>query len=146
MKKHYEKRFVDHSPEQMFNLVSNVKSYPDFLPWCLGSRIISNDDNTLIADLIVGFQIYREKFRSKVILNKNKNIIQVYYEDGPFKHLSNKWVFINHKSGCEINFYLEFEFKNIIFQTLIEKLFSEAVKKMVEAFEKRAEKIYKKYK
>ena len=146
MKKHYEKRFVDHSPEQMFDLVSNVKSYPDFLPWCLGSRIISNDDNTLIADLIVGFQIYREKFRSKVILNKNENTIQVYYEDGPFKHLSNKWVFINNKSGCEINFYLEFEFKNIIFQTLIEKLFSEAVKKMVEAFEKRAEKIYKKYK
>ena len=86
------------TPEQMFDLVSNVKSYPDFLPWCLGSRIISKDDNTLIADLIVGLQIYREKFRSKVILNKNENTIQVYYEDGPFKHLSNKWVFIN-KSG-----------------------------------------------
>ena len=143
MKKHHEKRFVDHSPKQMFDLVSNVKKYPDFLPWCLGSRILNNDGNVLIADLIIGFQIYREKFRSKVVLNKNKNIIEVFYEDGPFKHLSNKWEFKKFNKGCEINFYLEFEFKNIFFQTIMEKLFSEAVKRMVEAFEKRAENVYK---
>lgn len=143
MKKHYEKRFVDHSPKQMFDLVSNVKKYPDFLPWCLGSRILHNDGDVLIADLIIGFQIYREKFRSKVVLNKNKNIIDVFYEDGPFKHLSNKWEFKKFNKGCEINFYLEFEFKNIFFQTIMEKLFSEAVKRMVEAFEKRAETVYK---
>ena len=143
MKKHYEKRFVDHSPKQMFDLVSNVKKYPDFLPWCLGSRILHNDGDVLIADLIIGFQIYREKFRSKVVLNKNKNIIDVFYEDGPFKHLSNKWEFKKFNKGCEINFYLEFEFKNIFFQTIMEKLFSEAVKRMVEAFEKRAEIVYK---
>ena len=143
MKKHHEKRFVDHSPKQMFDLVSNVKKYPDFLPWCLGSRILNNDGNILIADLIIGFQIYREKFRSKVVLNKNKNIIEVFYEDGPFKHLSNKWEFKKFNKGCEINFYLEFEFKNIFFQTIMEKLFSEAVKRMVEAFEKRAEDVYK---
>ena len=143
MKKHHEKRFVDHSPKQMFDLVSNVKKYPDFLPWCLGSRILHNDGDVLIADLIIGFQIYREKFRSKVVLNKNKNIIEVFYEDGPFKHLSNKWEFKKFNKGCEINFYLEFEFKNIFFQTIMEKLFSEAVKRMVEAFEKRAENVYK---
>ena len=143
MKKHHEKRFVDHSPKQMFDLVSNVKKYPDFLPWCLGSRILNNDGDVLIADLIIGFQIYREKFRSKVVLNKNKNIIEVFYEDGPFKHLSNKWEFKKFNKGCEINFYLEFEFKNIFFQTIMEKLFSEAVKRMVEAFEKRAENVYK---
>ena len=143
MKKHHEKRFVDHSPRQMFDLVSNVKKYPDFLPWCLGSRILNNDGDVLIADLIIGFQIYREKFRSKVVLNKNKNIIEVFYEDGPFKHLSNKWEFKKFNKGCEINFYLEFEFKNIFFQTIMEKLFSEAVKRMVEAFEKRAEAVYK---
>ena len=62
MKKHHEKRFVGHSPRQMFDLVSNVKKYPDFLPWCLGSRILNNDGDVLIADLIIGFQIYREKF------------------------------------------------------------------------------------
>ena len=143
MKKHHEKRFVNHSPKQMFDLVSNVKKYPDFLPWCLGSRILNNDGDVLIADLIIGFQIYREKFRSKVVLNKNKNIIEVFYEDGPFKHLSNKWEFKKFNKGCEINFYLEFEFKNIFFQTIMEKLFSEAVKRMVEAFEKRAETVYK---
>ena len=143
MKKHHEKRFVNHSPKQMFDLVSNVKKYPDFLPWCLGSRILNNDGDVLIADLIIGFQIYREKFRSKVVLNKNKNIIEVFYEDGPFKHLSNKWEFKKFNKGCEINFYLEFEFKNIFFQTIMEKLFSEAVKRMVEAFEKRAENVYK---
>ena len=143
MKKHHEKRFVDHSPKQMFDLVSNVKKYPDFLPWCLGSRILNNDGDVLIADLIIGFQIYREKFRSKVVLNKNKNIIEVFYEDGPFKHLSNKWEFKKFNKGCEINFYLEFEFKNIFFQTIMEKLFSAAVKRMVEAFEKRAETVYK---
>ncbi len=143
MKKHHEKRFVNHSPKQMFDLVSNVKKYPDFLPWCLGSRILNNDGDVLIADLIIGFQIYREKFRSKVVLNKNKNIIEVFYEDGPFKLLSNKWEFKKFNKGCEINFYLEFEFKNIFFQTIMEKLFSEAVKRMVEAFEKRAENVYK---
>ena len=142
MKKHHEKRFVDHSPRQMFDLVSNVKKYPDFLPWCLASRVISNEKNILIADLMIGFQVFKEKFRSKVKLDRKNMIISVTYEDGPFKFLTNKWDFKDNKNHCEINFYLDFEFKNIFFQSLMERLFSDAVKRMVAAFEKRAAQLY----
>ena len=142
MTKHFEKRKVPYSSLKMFDLVADIEKYPDFLPWCLASRVISNDKNILIADLMIGFQVFKEKFRSKVKLDKKNMIISVTYEDGPFKFLTNKWDFKENKNHCEINFYLDFEFKNIFFQSLMERLFSEAVKRMVAAFEKRASQLY----
>ena len=142
MTKHFEKRKVPYSSLKMFDLVADIEKYPDFLPWCLASRVISNDKNILIADLMIGFQVFKEKFRSKIKLDRKNMIISVTYEDGPFKFLTNKWDFKENKNHCEINFYLDFEFKNIFFQSLMERLFSEAVKRMVAAFEKRASQLY----
>ena len=137
-----EIKIVSHSPKNMFDLVADVSKYPEFLPWCLASRIRKNDGKVMIADLLVGFQLLREKFTSRVNLNEKKFLINVEYEDGPFKYLNNNWQFFSHTEGCEIHFQVNFEFRNIIFQTMMEKLFSNAVRKMVYAFEERAEKIY----
>jgi len=142
MTKHSEIRHVSYSPEKMFELVADVEKYPEFLPWCIASRVIEKENSKIIADLMIGFQIFREKFRSNVSLDKKNLKIEVNYEEGPFKFLRNKWEFKNFKDGCEIKFFLDFELKNIFFQTLMERLFSEAVKKMVAAFEKRATYLY----
>ncbi len=91
---------------------------------------------------MIGFQVFKEKFRSRVKLDKKNMKISVSYEDGPFKFLTNKWEFNKDKNHCEINFYLDFEFKNIFFQSLMESLFSDAFKRMVIAFEKRAAHLY----
>ena len=142
MTKHSEIRTVPYTPDKMFDLVADVEKYPEFLPWCIASRVIKNEKYLLIADLMIGFQVFREKFRSNVNLDKKNMIIEVSYEDGPFKFLTNKWEFKSHKGKCKILFYLDFEFKNIFLQSLMERLFSEAVKKMVTAFEHRAKKLY----
>ena len=144
MTQHSEIRTVPYKPDEMFDLVADVEKYPEFLPWCIASRVIQNEKTLLIADLMIGFQVFREKFRSNVNLDKKNMIIEVSYEDGPFKFLTNKWEFKSHKGQCKILFYLDFEFKNIFLQSLMERLFSEAVKKMVTAFEHRAEKLYDK--
>ena len=139
---HEEIKILPHSPNQMFDLVADVSKYPEFLPWCLASRIQKNDGKIMVADLLVGFQLLREKFTSRVNLNQKGLLIDVEYQDGPFKYLENKWKFKTHPKGCEINFNVNFEFKNFLFQSMMEKLFSSAVIKMVNAFEKRAKKIY----
>ena len=142
MTKHSEIRTVPYTPDKMFDLVADVEKYPEFLPWCIASRVIKNEKYLLIADLMIGFQVFREKFRSNVNLDKKNMVIEVSYKDGPFKFLRNKWEFKSYKGKCKILFYLDFEFKNIFLQSLMEKLFSEAVKKMVTAFEHRAKKLY----
>ena len=142
MTKHSEKRKVPYTPLKMFDLVADIEKYPEFLPWCVASRVISNDNDILIADLMIGFQVFKEKFRSRVKLDKKNMKISVSYEDGPVKCLTNKWEFNEDKNHCEINFYLDFEFKNIFFQSLMESLFSDAFKRMVTAFEKRAAHLY----
>ena len=142
MTKHFEKRIVPYKPKNMFDLVLDIEKYPEFLPWCLASRVIVNNKDFILADLMIGFQVFREKFRSNVKYDPKNMIIEVSYEDGPFKFLTNKWEFKNYNDKCSVCFYLDFEFKNKFFQSIMEKLFSEAVKKMVAAFEQRANKLY----
>ena len=139
---HHETRFVPHRPEDLFALVADVKSYPEFLPWCLGARVREQSDEKMIADLIIGFRIYREKFTSYVDLDHKALEIKVNYADGPFKYLHNSWVFKPHPDGCEIYFHVDFEFQSRLFQSVIETLFSEAVMRMVRAFETRADALY----
>ena len=91
----------------MFDLVADIEKYPEFLPWCVASRVISNDNNILIADLMIGFQVFKEKFRSRVKLDKKNMKISVSYEDGPFKFLTNIWEFNEEKDHCEINFFFQ---------------------------------------
>ena len=142
MTKHAETRLMRHRPEHLYDLVADVRKYPEFLPWCLASRIRSEDDEMLIADLIIGFQMFKERFTSHVRLDDQAMEIHVEYAEGPFKYLKNRWRFLDHPDGCEIDFYVDFEFNSRILQTVIESLFTEAVKKMVGAFEARADALY----
>lgn len=139
---HSENRVIRHTPEQLFQLVADVQHYPAFLPWCLASRVKTRSEDKLEADLIIGFQMFREQFTSHVQLDKAALKIQVDYTEGPFKYLRNTWIFLPHHDGCMIDFYVDFEFKSRILQTVIESLFTEAVRRMVSAFEARADFLY----
>jgi coenzyme Q-binding protein COQ10 len=141
MPTHAEQRVLPYTPEQMFELVADVARYPEFLPWCVASRIRSRDGDVFFADLVIGFKMVRERFTSKVILARPGRI-DVTYTEGPFRHLNNHWIFKPHPEGTEIDFYVDFEFRSKMLQTLIGALFNEAVKLMVGAFEKRAKQLY----
>tara|TARA_B100000575_G_C22831877_1_gene488360 strand:- start:158 stop:598 length:441 start_codon:yes stop_codon:yes gene_type:complete len=139
---HSETRIIKHKPEDLFDLVADVKKYPEFLPWCLAARIRKQNERELTADLIIGFQIFKEQFTSKVLVDRNALKIDTSYADGPFEYLQNRWRFLPHSAGCEIDFYVDFEFKNRLLQTVMETLFTEAVRRMVKAFENRADQLY----
>ena len=140
--KHEERRVINHTPSNLFKLVSDVKKYPEFLPWCLGARVKNNKKDSFDADLIIGFKIYKEIYSSQINLdNINKKII-VNYKSGPFEYLQNHWIFNENKKGCEVEFMVNFKFKSVFLQTLMETLFNEAVKRMVSAFENRANQLY----
>jgi len=142
MPMHAEMRRLPHTPEQMFDLVADVARYPEFLPWCMATRIRRREGDTLVADMVVGFKMFREKFTSRVTLT-HRDRIDVLYEDGPFKYLNNHWVFERTEDGgCEIDFYVDFEFRSRILQKAIGAVFNEAVQRMVTAFEKRAQDLY----
>ena len=140
--KHIEKRVLNHTPQNLFNLVSDVKKYPEFLPWCLGARVKKVIKNEFDADLIIGFKIYKEIYSSQILLDPNGYKITVNYKDGPFEFLYNYWIFKENSEGCEVEFMVEFKFKSFFLQTVMESLFTEAVKRMVSAFENRADKLY----
>ena len=142
MTTHAEQRLICHAPEQLFDLVADVRRYPEFLPWCLAARIRQQSEVTLVADLIIGFQMFKERFTSHVSMDRDQLIIEVEYAEGPFKYLKNRWKFIEHPDGCLIDFYVDFEFRSRLLQTVIESLFTEAVKRMVRAFETRADQLY----
>lgn len=147
MPTHAEKKILPYTAEQLFDLVAGVDKYPEFLPWCIASRITrteaqENNKRVFYADLVIGYKMVREKFGSKVTTLKPDHI-HVEYLSGPMKYLSNHWRFIPQEDGtCEIDFYVDFEFKNKLFQGLMEVFFNEAVKRMVQAFEDRAEALY----
>lgn len=142
MPTHAERRAMPYTPEQLFDLVAGVDKYPEFLPWCLASRITKREGNVFYADLIIGYKMVREKFGSRVTALRPDHI-HVEYLSGPMKHLSNHWRFLRQEDGsCIIDFYVDFEFKNPVLQRLIAMFFEEAVKRMVGAFEARAKALY----
>jgi len=141
MPEHFETRFLPYSPEQIFNLVSDIESYPEFLPWCIGTRILKREENIIYADLIVGFKMVREIYTSKIILER-PDLINVEYQKGPFKYMKNIWKFKKNRSGCEITFFIDFEFKSRVLRGIMGPVFGEAVNRMVGAFEDRANVIY----
>ena len=144
MPTHAEKKHLDHSPEQMFTLVRDIEKYPEFLPWCIGTRIRSHEENEILADMVIGYKMFREKFTSRVTLNEPNRIDVVYFE-GPFKYLNNHWVFLSEQDGsCTVDFFVDFEFRSRLMQKMIGIVFNESVKMMVQAFEKRANYIYSK--
>ena len=140
MPTHAEHKVLPYSPEQMFDLVADVGKYPTFLPWCAGARVKSHTETQLVADLTIGFGPFRESFTSRVELDRPRQI-QVKYENGPFRYLNNQWTFEPNPKGCNVKFYVDFEFKSRMLQAAIGVVFNNAVKLMVNAFLKRAREV-----
>lgn len=140
-------RLVRHAPDKMFALVADVEHYPEFLPMCealfLRSRRERGGVTVLVADMTVGYKAIRETFTSQVVLKPAENLIEVKYVDGPFKYLSNRWLFQPAgQDGCEIHFFIDYEFKSRILGALVGAMFERAFRMFTEAFEKRADAIY----
>ncbi|QKG71607.1 type II toxin-antitoxin system RatA family toxin [Erythrobacter mangrovi] len=136
-----ETRFLPYTCDQMFDLVADVASYPEFLPWVIATRIRSDSDNEMVADMLVGFKAIREKFTSRVE-KQRPNHIEVFYVDGPLRDLDNDWRFTPAEGGCEVEFSVEFTFRNAVFEALAGQYFDRAFRKMVGAFETRANELY----
>lgn len=141
MPTHAEKRLLRYSPEQMFDLVADVGRYPEFLPWCVGARVLTRTETQLVADLTIGFKLFRETFRSQVALDRPGHV-HVRYLNGPFRYLNNHWRFIATPQGTEADFFVDFEFRSRLLQAVIGTVFNEAVRLMVRAFERRAMQLY----
>jgi coenzyme Q-binding protein COQ10 len=141
MPTHAERQIVPYRPDQLFDLVADVAKYPQFLPWCVAARIRSRTERDLVADLTIGFGPFRETFTSRVALERPQRV-KVRYETGPFRYLNNQWEFLPHPQGCEVDFFVDFEFRSRILQAAIGVVFNEAVRRMVGAFNKRAREVY----
>lgn len=137
-----ETRRLPYSAEQMFDLVADVARYPEFLPWVVATRVRSDDGDEIIADMLVGFKALREKFTSRV-LKQRPDRLEVIYVDGPMRDLDNVWHFrALPDGGCEIDFCVDFSFKNKMFEMLAGQYFDRAFRKLVAAFETRADELY----
>jgi len=142
MPSHAERRSLPYAPEQLFDLVADIERYPEFLPWCVAARIRRREGDVVFADLVIGFKMVRERFTSRVVLERPWRI-DVTYAEGPFRHLKNHWIFeAGPEGGTVVDFYVDFEFRSRMLQTLIGPLFFEAVRRMVAAFESRAAALY----
>jgi coenzyme Q-binding protein COQ10 len=142
MPTHAEKKLLPYTREQLFDLVADIERYPEFLPWCVGARIRERHGNEIVGDLLIGYKMVRERFTSRVVLSRPDRI-DVSYSEGPFKYLNNHWLFLPQPGGgCLIDFYVDFEFRSKMLQKIMEMFFTEAVKRMVAAFEARAHRLY----
>jgi coenzyme Q-binding protein COQ10 len=142
MPTHAEKKLLPYSREQLFDLVADIERYPEFLPWCVGARVRERSGNEVVGDLLIGYKMVRERFTSRVVLNRPDSI-DVSYSEGPFKYLTNHWLFVPQSDGgCLIDFYVDFEFRSKMLQKIMEMFFNEAVRRMVSAFEARAHQLY----
>ena len=130
----------------MYDLVADVAGYPEFLPWCAAARVrsVSEDGGCTIieADLVISFKVFRERFSSRVKLWPETMTIETEYLDGPFRYLRSHWAFEDADQGCNVDFFVDFEFRNAILQKIIGVVFGEAMHRIVRAFEDRARALY----
>jgi len=142
----HTRRRVPFTAEQMFALVADVEKYPQFLPMCeslaVCSRTQSGDRTVLIANMGVGYKAIREHFTSRVTLFPNVPRVLVEYLDGPFRRLENRWGFLPSATGCEVDFYIAYEFRSPMLGLLMGAMFDKAFRKFAEAFEQRARNVY----
>lgn len=147
MPTHTEKRALPYSAEQMYGLVADVAAYPEFLPWCAAARIRSRKQEggseVLEADLVISFKVFRERFGSRVTLWPDEKLILTEYLDGPFHHMKSSWQFFDLEGGgCEVDFFVDFEFRNRVLQSVIGVVFNDAMHRIVRAFEAHAAELY----
>ncbi len=146
MPNHSETRRLPYTADQMYGLVADVESYPEFLPWCAAARIRSReprgDHEVMEADLVISFRVFRERFGSRVTLWPGERRIDTEYLDGPFRYMESTWRFRDVEGGCEVDFHVDFEFRNRILQGVIGVVFNDAMQRIVRAFERRAAALY----
>ena len=147
MPTHAEKRVMPYSAEEMYALIADVPAYPEFLPWCAAARIRgrrqTDEGEVVDADLVISFKLFRERFGSRVVLRPEEREIDVSYLDGPFRYLDNHWRFTPvSETSCEVDFFVDFEFRSRTLQALIGLVFDEAMRRIVRAFEARAAALY----
>jgi coenzyme Q-binding protein COQ10 len=141
MPRHSEQRFLPYTSDQLFDLVADVKRYDEFLPWVTAVRVRSSSETEMVADLIVGFGAFRERFTSRVA-KERPDRISVDYVEGPLKFLHNEWRFEPVEGGTNLGFTVDFAFKNRIFEAVAGQVFDRALRKMTNAFEERANALY----
>ena len=144
---HQETREVPYTAQQMFNLVADIEKYPDFIPWCQALRVRSDKRvegvGEVTADMVVRYKLFLEQFRSLVFVDPRNNLISADYLQGPIKKLHNRWKFQDMPDGgSQIDFYIDFEFRNRLLQRIAEEVFDRAFAKMSDAFINRAHAIY----
>lgn len=148
MTTHSDRRILPYRASQMFDLVADVARYPEFLPWTAAARIrsrvpLEGGGEVMEADLVISFKVFRERFGSRVTLLPGEERILTEYIDGPFRHLRSEWTFADRPGGgCEVGFSVDFEFRNAILQGVIGVVFTEAMRRIVGAFEARARHLY----
>lgn len=146
MPTHSETRVLPYTAAQMYALVADVASYPKFLPWTAAARIRSTtkhaDRTVMLADLVISFKVFRERFGSQVTLWPQEQRIDTAYIDGPFRHMESSWRFADVEGGCEVRFDVDFEFRNRLLQGAAGIFFNEAMQRIVRAFERRAGELY----
>ena len=146
MPTHSETKRLPYTAQQMYDLVADVAKYPAFLPWCAAARINrvvpGADCMVMEADLVISFKVFREKFASRVTLWSDARKIDTEYIDGPFKYMHSTWAFRDAPGGCEVDFFVDFEFRNAILQSVIGLVFNDAMHRIVRAFERRAAELY----
>lgn len=137
-----ETRQLPYTPAQMYDLVADVGRYPEFLPWVIATRVRSDSDTEMVADMVVGFKNLRERFTSRVE-KQRPDFLRVHYVDGPLRDLDNMWRFAPcGQQSCTVDFSVEFAFKNRVFEAIAGQYFDRAFRRMVEAFEARAAQLY----
>ena len=142
MPRHSETKHLPYTPEQLFELVADVGRYDDFLPWVTAVRVRSNSETEMIADLIVGFNAFKERFTSRVTKQRPERIC-VDYVEGPLKYLKNEWKFeAAPEGGTNVHFSVDFAFKSRLFESLAGAMFDRALRRMTGAFEQRAAALY----
>jgi len=140
-------KVIHHQPEEMFDLVADVQGYPDFLPLCDSIKIkrrLKNEDGVeiFVSEMTVGYKAISENFTTRVTADRQKLHILVEYIDGPFRHLENHWKFKSVPEGCNVDFYINYEFKNFALGVLMGTVFDKAFRRFVQAFEQRADVVY----
>lgn len=148
MPTHAESRHLPYTARQMYDLVADVASYPQFLPWTAAARVrrvSERDDGAKVmeADLVISFKVFRERFGSRVTLWEEAGVIETEYLDGPFEHMRSNWRFEPAgDGGCIVHFDVDFALRNRLLQSAAELFFYEAMRRVVSAFEARAKELY----
>lgn len=137
MPRHEEQRVLPYSRDFIFDIIADVAKYPEFLPWCEATRIYQQKPDGFMADVVIGFKMFRESWTSEIKLDRPERVTATYIK-GPMKHLTNLWVLTPHAEGTLVDFVIDFEFKNQLLQKVLSPFFEETTHKMMMAFDKRA--------